>query len=205
MMHTTRLPLFSGRDPTSSAATTAAPEEMPTSNPSSVASRRAMAMASSDDTLTMSSTRAVSMFPGTKPAPIPCILWGPAAPPDRTADSAGSTATVFMLGFMGLRNCEQPVMVPPVPTPATSTSISPSHCSQISGPVVSRCTLGLSALLNCWHMYPLGPSSLRICSALATAPPMPLPPGVKTRSAPKARNSTRRSMLMVSGIVSTSL
>lgn len=43
-MTTTSLPLISGRFATSSAAQTAAPDEMPTSSPSSVASRRAVVL-----------------------------------------------------------------------------------------------------------------------------------------------------------------
>ena len=40
----------------------------------------------------------------------------------------------------------------------------------------------------------------RISCAFEIAPFMPLGPGVSTSSAPKARSSTRRSVLMVSGI-----
>jgi hypothetical protein len=42
-----------------------------------------------------------------------------------------------MAFWVELENRETPVMVPPVPTPATRTSISPSVSSQISGPVVA--------------------------------------------------------------------
>ena len=40
-----------------------------------------------------------SQFPGTNPAPMPCILCGPGFPPLSTGDSAGSTATVRRVGF----------------------------------------------------------------------------------------------------------
>lgn len=40
-----------------------------------------------------SSISFVSSTPGTKPAPMPWILWGPGLPPDSTGDSDGSTAT----------------------------------------------------------------------------------------------------------------
>ena len=71
------------------------------------------------------------------PAPMPWILWGPGAPPLMTGDSAGSTATTRMAGFFSFRYLPTPLIVPPVPTPATKTSILPPVASQISGPVVS--------------------------------------------------------------------
>ena len=40
------------------------------------------------------------------------------------------------------------MIVPPVPTPATNTSILPSSASQSSGPVVRRCASGLAGLEN---------------------------------------------------------
>jgi hypothetical protein len=48
MMTSTSLPLFSGRAATTAAAATAAPDEMPASRPSCVASWRALAIASSE-------------------------------------------------------------------------------------------------------------------------------------------------------------
>ena len=106
-------------------------------------------------------------------------------------------------GFLGLRNCVLPVMVPPVPTPPMRMSILPSVWSQISGPVVSRCTFGLSGLLNCCSMYPSSPRAVRMSSAFFTAPPIPFEAGVSTRSEPNALSSTRRSMDMDSGMVRT--
>src|ERR1039458_6196976 len=53
-------------------------------------------------------------------------------------------------------------------------------------------------------MKPLGVLA-RSSSALATAPFIPFGPGVSTISAPKASSRTRRSRLMVSGIVKMSL
>ena len=56
-----------------------------------------------------------------------------------TGDSTGSTATeVICLPKSNLIAREIPVIVPPVPTPATTTSTLPSVSFQISGPVVSR-------------------------------------------------------------------
>ena len=93
-----------------------------------------------------------------------------------------------------------PVTVPPVPTPQTRISIWPAVSSQISGPVVSKCTLGLAGFSNCWRMYAselLAASS----SAFITAPFMPLAGSVSTRSAPKALRRMRRSRDMDAGIV----
>src|SRR6266853_968234 len=64
---------------------------------------------------------------GTKPAPIPWILWGEGFPPESTALSAGSTATALKDGFFGLMYSHTPVMVPPVPTPDISVTPSPHH------------------------------------------------------------------------------
>mmetsp|Transcript_28868 Transcript_28868/g.60631 ORF Transcript_28868/g.60631 Transcript_28868/m.60631 type:complete len:206 (-) Transcript_28868:456-1073(-) len=201
MMATMRLPFISGRLPTRMAATTAAPEEMPTSTPSSLARRRAMAMASPDSTCTTSSTMAMSQLPGTNPAPMPCILCGPGFPPERTGDSDGSTATVSSLGFLLLRKREVPVMVPPVPTPPRNTSTLPSVCSQISGPVVSEWTLMLSGLLNCCSMKPDLPMAATRSSAFLIAPFMPSAAGVSTSLDPRALSMTRRSRDMESGMV----
>ena len=59
---------------------------------------------------------------GTKPAPIPWILCGPETPSDSTGEDAGSTATIFTSGFFSFKYSPVPVMVPPVPTPATKIS-----------------------------------------------------------------------------------
>mmetsp|Transcript_51349 Transcript_51349/g.123929 ORF Transcript_51349/g.123929 Transcript_51349/m.123929 type:complete len:205 (+) Transcript_51349:1344-1958(+) len=154
MIQTTRLPLFSGRFATCVAAKTAAPDEIPQKIPSFVAISRAISIASSPLIWMTSSRRLVSAFPGMKPAPIPWILCGPGLPPDKTALSTGSTATICKLGFKGLRYWPQPVNVPPVPTPPTRMSTLPSVSSQISGPVVSRWIFGLSGLLNCCNKKP---------------------------------------------------
>mmetsp|Transcript_30762 Transcript_30762/g.53177 ORF Transcript_30762/g.53177 Transcript_30762/m.53177 type:complete len:221 (-) Transcript_30762:63-725(-) len=108
-------------------------------------------------------------------------------------------------GLFCFKNCDTPVIVPPVPTPPIKMSTAPSVWSQISGPVVSRCTLGLSGLLNCCRMTAFSPISLAICSALATQPAIPFAAGVRTRRAPKAFRMTLRSKDIVSGIVSTTL
>mmetsp|Transcript_8766 Transcript_8766/g.29861 ORF Transcript_8766/g.29861 Transcript_8766/m.29861 type:complete len:204 (-) Transcript_8766:418-1029(-) len=200
MMHTTVLPLFSGRLSSSMDASTAAPELMPHMRPSSAASLRAIPIASSPLTWSTSSKRLVSALSGTKPAPMPWILCGPGPPPESTALSTGSTATNLSSGLSGLRYCAQPVMVPPVPTPPTKKSNLPPVSAQISGPVVSRWIFGLSGLENCCSMKPF--SLATISSALAIAPFMPLAAGVSTTLAPKALSIPRRSRLMEAGIVS---
>ena len=133
------LPLFSGRAASSLDAHTAAPAEMPHMTPSFAASSRAVAQASSSVTCITSSTRERSAFPGTKPAPMPWILWGPwCFPPESTGLLTGSSATNWHSGFSGLMYCAEPVIVPPVPTPPTKISMVPSVSAHISGPVVSR-------------------------------------------------------------------
>jgi len=104
------------------------------------------------------------------------------------------------LGFSGLMTSLTPVMVPPVPTPATSMSILPSVSSHSSTAVVRRWISGLAGFWNCCGMTALG-ISLRSCSALRIAPFMPSAPGVSTTSAPSALRIIRRSMLIVSGMV----
>mmetsp|Transcript_94 Transcript_94/g.285 ORF Transcript_94/g.285 Transcript_94/m.285 type:complete len:203 (-) Transcript_94:417-1025(-) len=199
-MHTTVFPLFSGFLSCSSEARTAAPLEMPTISPSSLARRRAIAIASSPGIETISSKSETSALPGMKPAPMPWILCGPGLPPPMTADSDGSTATNLSAGLSGLRNCAQPVSVPPVPTPPTKMSKLPLVSAHTSGPVVSRCTFGLSAFSNCCSMNAF--SLATISSAFAIAPFIPLAAGVSTTLAPNALSITRRSSDMDAGIVS---
>ncbi|GMT21377.1 hypothetical protein PFISCL1PPCAC_12674, partial [Pristionchus fissidentatus] len=71
MLVTINLPLFSGREASSTAAQTLAPELIPPRIASSVASRLAIAIASSEFTLRASLYRVSSRIAGTKPAPIP--------------------------------------------------------------------------------------------------------------------------------------
>ena len=76
--------------------------------------------------------------------------------------------------------------------------------AQISSPVVAAWTSGLALLANCEARMALSVDST-ISFALFTAPFMPSAPGVSTSSAPKARSTTRRSWLMVSGMVRMTL
>ncbi len=114
-----REPAASGRLAISSAACSAAPQEMPHSTPSRRAARRAASSASSSSTGMISSSSLRSSTGGTKPAPMPWILCGPGRPPDSTALLAGSTAITLTSLSRSLRNEPAPVIVPPVPTPAT--------------------------------------------------------------------------------------
>ena len=94
----------------------AAPPEIPTSSPSSLAERRAISTDSSKVTVITSSIKSFLRISGTKPAPIPWILCGPGLPPESTGLSTGSTATILNDGFFGLMYSPTPVSVPPVPT-----------------------------------------------------------------------------------------
>jgi len=77
--------------------------------------KRARACTTSSYTLVLST-------PGTNPAPMPWILCGPGPPPDSTGLSLGSTATTRRPALRPFRYSPAPVIVPPVPTPLTSTS-----------------------------------------------------------------------------------
>eukprot|EP00982_Pelagococcus_subviridis_P010918 31036-Pelagococcus_subviridis.AAC.14 len=193
-------PAFSGRFASSIAASAAAPEEMPTMSPSLRASSFAISIASSLPTWMISSRISVSRMPGMNPAPMPWILCGPGPDPLKTADSFGSTATTLTFGFLDLRYRPVPVTVPPVPTPQTRMSICPAVSSQISGPVVSKCTFGFAGFSNCCRMYAFlfaAPSS----SAFITAPFIPFAGSVRTKSAPNALSKIRRSSDIDAGIV----
>ena len=82
------------------------------------------------------------------PAPMPWILCGPGGPPDRTGEALGSTAITRQRWLRDFSTSPAPVIVPPVPTPATNASTRPSSASQISGPVVRRWISGLAGLEN---------------------------------------------------------
>ena len=94
-------------------------------------------------------------------------------------------------------------MVPPVPTPATKMSTSPSVSFQISSAVVRRCTSGLARFLNCCGITAFGVEAIS-SSAVAIAPFMPLAASVSTSSAPRNASILRRSIDIDSGITSFS-
>ena len=105
------LPLVSARRATLRAAATAAPEEIPARMPSILARSLAVSNASSLVIVTISSMMLLLRTSGTKPAPIPWILWGPGLPPERTGDAAGSTATVLKEGLRLLITSDTPVKI----------------------------------------------------------------------------------------------
>ncbi len=111
-----------------------------------------MSIASSLPTPMISSITPVSRTSGTNPAPMPWIGCGPFGPPDSTGDAAGSTAIIRTDGLRSLRTSPTPVMVPPVPTPATKMSTAPSVSRQISSAVVARWISGLAGFSNCCGM-----------------------------------------------------
>ena len=96
---------------------------------------------------------------------------GPGARPESTAELAGSTATTRQSGLRSLSTSPAPVIVPPVPTPATNTSTWPSSASQISGPVVRRWISGFAGLEN-WSGRNTS-SRVAIARAASTASVMP--------------------------------
>lgn len=116
------------------ATITFAPVDVPAKMPSTLASRRAMAMASPVETVATSSIGAGSQSGTTNPAPTPSIRCAPVLPPERTADSLGSIATVLMEGLFDLRNSEIPRADAAVPVACTNVSTLPSVCRQISAP-----------------------------------------------------------------------
>ena len=138
---------------------------------------------------------------GTKPAPMPWILCGPGRPPDSTADALGSTATTRQREFRDLSISPAPVIVPPVPTPATNTSTLPSSASQISGPVVKRWISGFAGFEN-WSGRNTSPRDA-IALAASTASFIPPSDSVISTRAPYSRSSPSRSRLIPCGIVST--
>ncbi len=76
---------------------------MPQNIPSFLASSLDVFIASSFETGIISSIMFLFNISGTDPAPMPCILWGPGLPPERTADVAGSTAIHLREGFLILK------------------------------------------------------------------------------------------------------
>ena len=191
---------MSGRFAISSPAVKAAPEDIPTGMPSVRASRRALAIAASFDTLTTPSNRLGSMLAGMKPAPMPWMMCGPGAPPERTGLPSGSTANICRSGFFFFSVLAVPVNVPPVPTPQTTASTAPPVSRQISSAVVTSWIAGLAGLSNWLGMTEPGISASN-SFALASAPFMPFSFGVRWSSAPSSASILRRSIDMDSGMV----
>ncbi len=86
---------------------------------------------------------------GIKPAEIPWILCEPDSSPLKTEESSDSTAMISIAVFLLFKKEPAPVIVPPVPTPATKASgACCPNASYISGPVVFSWTLGLDGFSN---------------------------------------------------------
>ena len=99
--------------------------------------------ASSFDTVMTSSTIFKCRLFGTKPAPVPWILWGPGfnGSPFKVCRITGEIlpvqpAIALNSGLRCLITSATPVIVPPVPTAETKMSISPFVSAQISSAVV---------------------------------------------------------------------
>ena len=90
-----------------------------------------------------SSTMSRLSTAGTKPAPMPWMRCGPGGPPVRTADDAGSTATMRVAGSLAFSASPTPVIVPPVPTPATNTSTRSSSAREDLGAGAGPMGLGV--------------------------------------------------------------
>src|SRR4029453_4053789 len=114
------------RSATLTAATTAIPHEPPTNKASSRASRRVISNESASDTAMISSGTVGSYADGQKSSPTPSTRYGRPVPPEYT-DPSGSTPTMRTFPpDTSLRERPAPVMVPPVPTPATKWVTLPS-------------------------------------------------------------------------------
>ena len=135
---------------------------------------------------------------------MPWILCGPGAPPLRIGDSAGSTPTILTPGLRALSTWPTPVMVPPVPMPATRMSISPSVSAQISSAVVVRWISGLASLAN-WRARMAPGRSATISSARLTAPLHALGARREDELGAERAQQELRSLDMVSGMVRTTL
>ena len=130
---------------------------------------------------------------------MPWILCGPGSPPDSTGEAVGSTAIIRSEGLRAFNAWPTPVMVPPVPTPATTMSTAPSVSFQISSAVVTLWMAGLAAFSNCDGLTAFGVEASSSC-ARAMAPFMPFSAGVSSSRAPSSASILRRSIDMLSGM-----
>ena len=168
----------------SAMAASVAPDEMPTSMPSSAAERSAQALASPASTWITPSSSETSRFFGMKPAPMPWIGCGLGEPPEITGEAAGSTAKTFNFGQRAFNTCATPVMCPPVPTPVMiATGGLSAKSAWISSDVVRTCPSMLAGFSNCCGIQLFG-VVLTISRARAMAPFMPFSRGVRSKLAP---------------------
>ncbi len=113
------------------------------SSPSSRVTRRAIANDSASLTRITRSTTDGSYVVGQKSSPTPSTRYGRPAPPEYT-DPSGSAPTTWTPGFCAFRYRPTPVMLPPVPMPATKCVMRPAVCRHTSGPVERSCSAGLA-------------------------------------------------------------
>ena len=108
-----------------SAANTAVPAEPPTRMPSWRVTARAVRNASRSETRTHRSTTAGSNVSGQKSSPMPSVEVRPRLVARIDASPRGRRRRPRSSGFCSFRYRPTPVIVPPVPTPMTNTSIRP--------------------------------------------------------------------------------
>ena len=193
-----------------SAAAMAAPQEMPHNMPSSRASRRAISMASSLVTCSTRSTSDRSRFCGMNPAPMPWILCGDGVSGfagarlrddrrvgrlDRDGDNLLAARALDVSRYAGQGAAGADAADEDVDL---AVGVVPDF--RPGGLLVDRRIGRIVELLHQQILLRIGGAS---SSAFAMAPFMPLAPGVSISLAPKATSTLRRSMLMVSGMVST--
>ena len=110
---------------------TLSPDEPPTRIPSSRASRRAIAKESRSVSWRNSSIQSHQIVVGTLSPPMPSTLYGVPSPRFRVrkklgeSEPTGSPAMTRMPGFRSFRNLPAPLIVPPVPAPATKCVMRP--------------------------------------------------------------------------------
>jgi hypothetical protein len=151
-----------------------------------------------------SSYTSVSRISGTKLAPMPWILCGPGWPPLRIGDSAGLDGDDLHAGLALLEHLAD-----------AGDRAAGADAGDEDVDLRRRCRPDLLGRRACggsrgWRVgelagedgaLALGDDLLGLGDGALHA----LAPGVRISSAPKARSSARRSLLIVSGIVSTTL
>ena len=131
-----RLPLNSGRAATLAAAHMLAPLEMPADDALFLRQpSRPLERFFVGDLDRFVDERRVEVLGNEAGADALDLVWARLAAGDH-GESTGSTAIALKFGFFGLMKRATPVIVPPVPTPATIASMLWPESSQISGPVV---------------------------------------------------------------------
>ena len=87
--------------------------------------------------------------------------------PGMLAPSSGCKPIIWILGFFDFRYRETPIIVPVVPIELTKWVIFLPLCSQISGPVFSKCAKGLSEFPNWSKTLPRPSVSIDLARSLA--------------------------------------